>query len=374
MGKGQPPKECGPADVQKKFDYDYFDCIIRQYAQQDNSYPRRVMVLTKVKGVNKAYKPEYKNVTYFVHTQNQYMPLIYFTPSNNKYNYFYMLSKIANKDTYVGEHFTFGYKLLDEGTSTNKSLDIHFTTYATGFGKPCYLFYNLNENIHSSTDMINKVCNEQHRCDVSPVDLQNRCWFFQNIINLVTPVQNYLQPIPMYGGEVTNDADEQGQFYGKNLDKQFANIFGSLKDVYIDVIEVHLIKSNYGILHAFKNGETMSENSKIYTFGFFLDQNNNIYVTSIDNIVNGLSSGSADIFPPASMLLGSLANATEKDLDNINLPTQALFQQLLPTNTNNTKLVPALTQPQRAPSVLAGGRKKKDKAVGRTSENRKKKV
>jgi len=381
MGKGQPPKECGPASVDKEFDYDYFDCIIRQYTQQD-TYGRRVMVLTKNRGVNnknKKYNIEYKNVTYFVNTQNPYMPLIYFTPSNNKYNYFYMLSKAHDQSTYVGEHFTFGYKAMDD--STTPFLDIHYTSYATGGASPCYLFYNFNENM-SKEFMTQEVCSKSNRCDSSPGNLQNRCWFFSTLINLVQPVHEVLmtknmQTIPMYGGQEIEDANEQGQFKGKNLDTQFAEFFfGSMTNVDIDmidvinVIEVHLIKANYGIVQAFKNGETMRKNSNIYTFGFFLDQDNYIYVTSIDAIVNGLSKRSANISPPVSVSLSSLANATV-NLDKLNLATQALFEQLLPSNMTHS----LTTQPNTRQQVpVLGGRKKQDKDVGRTSENRKKKV
>lgn len=371
MGKGQPPKLCMPANGRKAFDYEYFDCIIKQYAQQ-NTYGHRVMVLTKNRDGNKAqkYKVEYKGVTYLVHTQNPYIPLIYFTPStNNNYNYFYMLTKTHDQSTYVGEHFTFGYKLL-EGND-DRELDIHFTSYATGSMSPCYLFYKFNENMPKHF-MTEQVCSKSNRCDSSIQDLQNRCWFFSTLINLVEPVHDMLttkgiQPIPMYGGNVTNA--DPGQFQDKNLDEKFAIIFDTIKN--IDLIEIHLIKANYGILHAFKNGEVMNENSKIYTFGFFLDQSDNVRLTSIDVIVAGLFKGVANIYPD-SIPLDHLEKVTENDIDKLNLPTQDVFRQILPTNINNIK--PTHMQQQKQMIRVSGGRKKKENIVSRTSENRKKKV
>jgi hypothetical protein len=215
--------------------------------------------------------------------------------------------------------------------------------------------------------MKQQVCSKENRCDLSSQDLQNRCWFFSTLIDLVQPVHNMfmnngmMQNIPMYGGE--DIVIDEGQFKGKDIKSRFSNVFGSIADVDIDMIEVHLFKENYGIVHAFVNGQNISKNTQIYTFGFFLNQNS-IHLTSIDAVVTGISSNSTTIYPPASIPFENVK--TKDDLKTINLATQASFQQLLSTTTKQTQPL----NMQQIPVVVSGGRKKKDKMA----ENRKKKV
>jgi hypothetical protein len=344
----------------KAFDYNYFDCVIRQYAQQD-MYGKYVMVMTKVKNTPSnsrvSYKTEYKRTAYFLHTQNPLMPLIYFTPSSNKYNYFYLLSKVADSSSYTGEHFTFGYRQMESGNpqvGDYQELDIHYTSYVTGANKPCHLFYNFNEKMPTHT-MSERVCSsmfKDNRCDSNDgTDLHTRCWFFQNLINLINPVsdvlqqQSYMPTTGMFGGQNSDIiVDGKGtNFENLAFDKQLSDIFQYVPNV--DKIEVHLINNKVGIVHVFKGVEL------VFTFGYILGQDNSINVTSIDVVVASLKMSPVNVDISNSI---PLSKVNLKLLNLLNLADHTKIVQYLETVNKVSNLQPM--QYNRAAIATAGGK------------------
>jgi hypothetical protein len=173
--KTTDPTRCGRSCyTETPFNYDGINCYLRGQ-QKRNTLPMYVVVMTKSE--TGGYKYEQRHVRSFIPMSTPQNQTVYafFTPSSNKYNYLYVLSKQYSNGMYEGNHFTMGQK------PETGAFDLHYTYYVYDSPVPKHVYFNTANKQQSAEAIANNVCTKFYH-GVSTDEKQYSCNFFKNVM------------------------------------------------------------------------------------------------------------------------------------------------------------------------------------------------
>lgn len=256
-----------PCYTQPKFDYSSMNCYLKSKSVKSTG-KMNVVYMVKDHYNPGSFVYREKPVLYFVPKDDtSKIPLAYLIPGHSDdYVYMYMLSVALGRNTYSGEHFTFGNK-------TDGNFDLHYTTYDYVSGnKPYHIYYDLHITNETTPQNISSiVCRKQGT--TSRNELNNRCYFFDAVMQAIHTgscqasfqqthdVFSKSAPSQAKGGSKRQRQTAKPQ-NGGDIDID-ATLKNSLSDIFTNIkelaqIEIHNMQNNIGTLTFFIEGDVES--------------------------------------------------------------------------------------------------------------------